>query len=158
MRRSRASIPVLPDIMDQHRHDVGSEDQEFLGVGSIYLPTDLAGGRRPGLPPPSSALALFRNTWIIVNNTHFLSYFADVKNHPFHQMGFPGSSAGKVSACNAGDLGSIPGLERSPGEEKGYPLRYSGLENSMDGIVHGVAMSWAGLSDFHFHFPPNERC
>ena len=53
-------------------------------------------------------------------------------------LGFPGSSAGKESACNAGDLGSIPGLERSPGEEKGYPRQYSGLENSMDYIVHGL--------------------
>ena len=47
-------------------------------------------------------------------------------------MGFPYGSAGEESACNAGDLGSIPGLGRSPGEEKGYPLQYSGLENSMD--------------------------
>ena len=47
-------------------------------------------------------------------------------------MGFPHSSVGKESAYNAGDLGSIPGLERSPGEAKGYPLQYSGLENSMD--------------------------
>ena len=46
--------------------------------------------------------------------------------------GFPGGSAGKESACKAGDLGSIPGLGRSPGEGKGYPLQYSGLENSMD--------------------------
>ena len=46
-------------------------------------------------------------------------------------MGFPGASAGKESACNAGDLGSVPGLGRSPGEGKGYPLQYSGLENSM---------------------------
>ena len=45
------------------------------------------------------------------------------------------------SACNAGDLGSVPGLGRSPGEGKGYPLQYSGLENSMDCIVHGVAES-----------------
>ena len=52
--------------------------------------------------------------------------------------GFPYGSAGKESACNLGDLGSIPGLERSPGEGKGYPLQYSGLENSMDSIVHGV--------------------
>ena len=80
--------------MDQHRHDVEIEDQEFLGVESIHLPSDLASGRRPGLPPTSSALALLRNTWMIVNNTHFPSYFADVKNHPLHQMGFPGSSAG----------------------------------------------------------------
>ena len=55
--------------------------------------------------------------------------------------GFPCGSAGKESACNAGDLGSIPGLVRSPGEGKGYPLQYSGLENSMDCIVHGVAKS-----------------
>ena len=47
-------------------------------------------------------------------------------------MGFPGGSAGKESVCNAGDLGSIPGLGRSPGEGKGHPLQYSGLENSMD--------------------------
>ena len=46
-------------------------------------------------------------------------------------LGFPGGSAGKESTCNAGDLGSIPGLGRSPGEGKGYPLQYSGLKNSM---------------------------
>jgi len=50
-------------------------------------------------------------------------------------------SAGKESACNVGDLGSIPGLGRFPGEGKGYPLQYSGLENSMDCIVLGVAKS-----------------
>ena len=55
---------------------------------------------------------------------------------------FPDSSVGKESACNAGDLGSIPGLGRSQGEGKGYPLQYSNLENSMDRIVHGVAKSW----------------
>ena len=105
-------------------------------------------------------------------------------------MGLPGSLAGKESACNAGDPGSIPGLGRSPGEGtgyllqyspaflvaqtvkksvcnvedlgliaglgrspeegKGYPLQYSGLENSMDCIVHGVTKSRSQLSDFHF--------
>ena len=54
-------------------------------------------------------------------------------------LGFPCGSAGKESACNAGDLGLIPGLRRSPGEGKGYPFHYSGLENSMDCIVHGIA-------------------
>ena len=54
-------------------------------------------------------------------------------------LGFTCGSAGKESTCNAGDLGSIPGLGRSPGEGKGYPLQYSGLENSMDCIDHGVA-------------------
>ena len=56
-------------------------------------------------------------------------------------MGFPGGSDGKESACNAGDLGSIPGLGRYLGEGKGYPLQYSRLENSMDCIVHGVSKS-----------------
>ena len=64
--------------------------------------------------------------------------------------GFPGGSAGKESSCNAGDLGLIPGLGRSPGEGNGYPLLYSGLENSMDYIVHGVTKSQTQLSDFHF--------
>ena len=54
-------------------------------------------------------------------------------------MGFLCGSAGKEFACNAGDLGSIPGLGRLPGEGKGYPLQYSGLKNSMDCTVQGVA-------------------
>ena len=59
-------------------------------------------------------------------------------------LGFPGGSGGKVSACSAGDPGSIPGSGRSPGEGNGYPLQYSYLENLMDGgawwaTVHGVA-------------------
>ena len=54
-----------------------------------------------------------------------------------HFMGFPGGSAGKESAGNVGDLGSITGLGRSPGEGKGYPLHYPGLENSMDYSLWG---------------------
>ena len=53
--------------------------------------------------------------------------------------GFPCGSAGKESACDVGDLGSIPGLGRSPGEGNGNVLQYSGLENSMDYIVHGIS-------------------
>ena len=69
---------------------------------------------------------------------------------------FPGSSDSKESACNAGDLGSIPGSGRSPGEGNGNPLQYSCLENSMDRttrqvIVHGVAKSRTRLCDLHFH-------
>ena len=56
-------------------------------------------------------------------------------------MGFLCGSAGKESASNVGDLGLIPGLGKSPGEGKGYPLQYSGLENSMDCIGHGVTES-----------------
>ena len=57
-------------------------------------------------------------------------------------LSFSGSSAGKESTCNAGDPSSIPGTGRSDGEGKGYLLQYSGLENSMDYTVHGVAKSW----------------
>ena len=64
-------------------------------------------------------------------------------------LGFPGGSAGKEPSSNAGDLGLIPGLGRSPGEGNGNPLQYSCLENSMDCLVHGVAKSWTQLSDFH---------
>ena len=76
-------------------------------------------------------------------------------------LGFPCGSAGKESArddlgwINVVDLGWIPGLGRSPGEGKGYPLQYSGLENSMDCIVRGVAKSLTRLSEFHFHFQPS---
>ena len=64
-------------------------------------------------------------------------------------MDFPDSSAGKESTCNVGDLGSIPGLGRSPGEGNGYPLQYSGPENSMDRIVHRDAKCQTWLSNFH---------
>ena len=68
-------------------------------------------------------------------------------------MGFPGGSEVKASACNAGDLVSIPGLGRSSGEGNGNPLQYSCLENPMDGgawwaTVHGVAKSRIQLSNF----------
>ena len=70
---------------------------------------------------------------------------------------FLGGSDGKASAYNVGDLGSIPGLGRSPGEGNGNPLQYSCLENLMDGgawqtTVHGVPKSRAQLSDFTFTF------
>ena len=75
---------------------------------------------------------------------------------------FPCGLAGKESACNVGDLGSIPELGRAPGEGKGYPLQYSGLENSMECIDHGVAKSRTRLSDFHFRlviaFLPRSKC
>ena len=64
-------------------------------------------------------------------------------------LGFPHGWAGEESTCNAGDLDSIPGLGRFPGEGKGYPLQFCGLENSIDCIVRGVAKSWTWLSDFN---------
>ena len=65
-------------------------------------------------------------------------------------MGLPWWFKCKESACNVGDQSLIPGLGKSPGEGYGYPLQYSGLENSMDCRVHGIAKSWTQLSDFHF--------
>ena len=69
-------------------------------------------------------------------------------------LGFLCGSAGKESTCNVGELGLIPGLGRSPREGKGYPLQYSGLENSMGSVVLGITKSWTRLSnfDFDFHF------
>ena len=67
-------------------------------------------------------------------------------------LGFLCNSARKESACNAGDLGFIAGLGRSPREGNSYSLQYSGLENSMDYRVHGVTKSWTPLSGFHFPF------
>ena len=63
---------------------------------------------------------------------------------------FPGVSAGKESSCSVGDLSLNPGLGRSPGEDTGYPLLYSGLENSTDCIVHVVTKGRTQLRDFHF--------
>ena len=72
-------------------------------------------------------------------------------------LGFPCGSAGKEFTCNAGDLGSTPGLGRSPGEGKGYLLQYSCLENPMErgawgATVHEVTKSRTQLNDDHFHF------
>ena len=74
----------------------------------------------------------------------------------------PGGKDGKVSACNVGDLGSIPGSGRSPGEGNGNLLQYSCLENPMDGgawevTAHGVAKSWIRLSDFTFTLRRGKR-
>ena len=67
-------------------------------------------------------------------NFHHYPYFME-------EVGFSGGSAGKESACNVGDLGSIPGLGRTPGKGNSYAIQYSGLENSMNCIVYGVAES-----------------
>ena len=65
-------------------------------------------------------------------------------------QGFPGGSDSKESSCNVGDMASIPGLGRSSGEGNGYPLQYSGLENSMNCILYEVVKSQTQLSDFQF--------
>ena len=84
-----------------------------------------------------------------MNDLYALQKLVGARNIKPILRGFPDSSLGKESACNVGDPGSIPGLGRSPGEGQGYPLQYSGLENSMDCIIHGVAKSQTRLRDFH---------
>ena len=69
--------------------------------------------------------------------------------HSDKYVGFPDSSVGKESTCNAGDPRLIPGSGRYPGEGKGYPLQYSGLENSMDYIVHGVTKSQISMQFYY---------
>ena len=107
-------------------------------------------------------LVFFCFLFPLVEETHFLLPTSNVKE-PWCDGAFgtclfegvskfPCGSSGKESTCNTGDLGSIPGLGRSPGEGKGYPLQYSGLENPMACIVHGVAKSRTQLSNFHFHW------
>ena len=73
-----------------------------------------------------------------------------VKAISHQEIGLLWLLSGKESACDAGERGLIPGLGRSPGEGNGHPLHYSGLENFMDSIVHGVAKNWTRLSDLHF--------
>ena len=122
-------LPSSPDF--SQLHPVGS----CLGGRKLLLICHIYQGKRP---PASWKLFPYSSPQIRgINNLHL-------------SKSFPCGSAGKESTCNAGDLGLIPGLGRSPGEGKGYPLQYSGLENSMNCIVHGVAESdttaWLSLS------------
>ena len=110
-------------------HRVGHDWSDLAAVA--------AADSHPRLPLGSMSEALY---------LHFENY----SSYPVHEWGFPGGSTGKESTCKVGDLGSIPRLGRSPGEENGYPLQYSGLENSMDCIVHGVTKSRTWLNNFHF--------
>ena len=97
-------------------------------------------------PPAVQEIAQFIKNLSTIQETWFNScvrkiFWRDRLLTPVF-LGFPGGSADKEYVCNVGGLGSIPGLGRSSVEGKIYPLQYSGLENSMDGIVHGVAKSW----------------
>ena len=131
------------------------------GMGSIPGP-----GRSPGGGNGNSLQysgwdnPMGRGTWwfIVHGVTKSQMWLKQLRTHTSQfgfssPLGFPCGSAGKESACNVGHLGLVPGLGRFPGEGKGYPLQYSGLENSMDCIVHGIAKSdmteWLSL---HFIF------
>ena len=126
------------------------------GVGRPLQPP-----RQPKRPPRSVPGALFpksgANGWPPEAKASCGSPFPAMLLAASPFMNFPGGSEGKASACNVGDLGSIPGLGRLPGEGNGNPLQNSCLENPMDrgawwATVHGVSKSQIQLSDFTFAF------
>ena len=113
--------------------------------------------------PSSSTVVKPSDQWLL-QSCHLLGG-APTPAHSCVCLGFPGGSAGKESACNTGDPGSIPGLGRSPGDGNGYPLQYSYLENSMDrgawwATILGVAKSWTRLNVLNVteHFSVQFRC
>ena len=120
---------------------------------SCWLSCDAIQPAHPLSPSPAPALNLSQHQGLFqwVSSSHQVAIVLELQSFQrifrVDFLGFPGGSAGKESTCSMGDLGLIPGLGRSPGEGKGYPLQYSGLENSKDCIVHGVAKSWTGLRD-----------
>ena len=103
--------------------------------------------------PVTFSIMVSKSTYVVASILQLLMLLlSPCFLHPFPCFSgkyIPCGSAGKESACNAGDLASIPGLGRCPGEGHRYPLQYSGPENPMDCIVHGVAKSWTWLSGFH---------
>ena len=135
-------VKCLPTMQETQVQVLGQEDplEEGMETHSSILAWRIPWTEEPG-GLQSKGLQRVRYDWASFTFTFF--HFTLVK-------GFPEGSNGKESTCNAGDLGSIPELGRSPGEREGYPLQYSGLENSMDCIVHGIAKSLTRLSNFHF--------
>ena len=129
---------------------------DLLGPGTeLVSPVPAGGFPTTGLPGKTSPTSCIQINFLKnLSGSHHSpsqkSFSFLVSGFFVGHLGFPGGSAGKESACNAGDLGSIPGLGTSPGERNSYPLQYSGLENSMDCIAHGVAKSRTRLSNFHF--------
>ena len=122
--KSLQSCPTLCNPMDYTVH--GISRPEYWSGYPLPSSGDLP---NPGIEPRSSTFQGWEDPLEKGKATHS------------NILGFPCSSSGKESACNVGDLGLIPGLERSPGEGKGYTLQYSGLEYSMDCIDHGVTES-----------------
>ena len=115
-------------------------NRQILSPAKLYLLQKVFEGNKAHKADKALCLAY---SWWSIN----ASYYGQSPDS------FHGGSVGKGSTCNAGDPGSIHALRRSPGEGKGYPLQYSGLENSMDCIVHGVyTKRRTRLSDFHFHY------
>ena len=105
-------------------------------------------GKRGAAPSEDSSRLLDLQQPFLLHSKSFFPTSL-LKGNPRGRLGFLCGSGGKEFACNAINLCSIPGLERSHGEGKGYPLQYSGLENSSDCVIHRVTKSRTWLSNFH---------
>ena len=136
-RRCRPYFKALPTPRRRTRRTAqqlkSSHHTSLLAMRRRPQQTPIQNKGRSGAENPSRHILSLENrrTFIHPINIHQTSPSS-------MDWGFPCGSVGKESACNVGDLGSIPGLGRSPGERKGYPLQYSHLENPMDCTVHGV--------------------
>ena len=111
----------------------------------FYEPTDVGNLISDSSAFSKSSLNIY---WFLVHV--LLKPSLENFEHSFASMIFPSGSAGKESSCSGGDLGSVSGLGRSPGEGKGYPLQYSGLESSVECLVHEVTKSQTWLRGFQF--------
>ena len=125
--------------------------EDAVSNGLWLSPGEGSGVFRESIPQMAFRKARICSLLAVNSLTQNLSLISICISHRLHKTitGFPCGSAGKDAACNAGDLGLIPGLGRSPGEGKGYPFQYSGLENSMGCIDYGVSKSQTRLRDFY---------
>ena len=124
--------------MNREIPDVQARFRKGRGITEIKLPTSAGSSKKQESSGKTSTSALLTTPKPL---TVWITTVEKFSRDGNTRSGFPCGSAGKESACNAGDLGLIPGLGRSLREGKCYPLQYSGLENSMDCIVHEVAKS-----------------
>ena len=155
----------VPDVQDRFRKGRGTRDQtanihwiiekarEFQeNIYFCFMNYTLACVDHKKLWKILQEMGIPDHLTCLLRNLHAAQEATVRTGHGTMDGSFPCGSAGKESACNAGDPGPIPGLGRYPGEGNSYLLQYSGLENSMDCMVHGVAKSRTRLSNFHFHF------
>ena len=135
--------------------DLGSNSALGRSPGAGYGNPSILAWRIPWTEAPDglqyTGSQRIRHDWAAKHRTaHTLSRLLKLRLIQLTLFaGFPCGSSGQESACNTGDLGSIPGLGRSPKGGNIHPLKYSGLENSMDSIVHGVTKSRTRVSNFH---------
>ena len=147
----RACDPQAPLSMGFSRQDAAAGSHSLLqGISTTQ-------GSNPGFLDCRQILYHLRHQESL--NNRVVKYKVSlVLSTVMKSLGFPCGSGGKESTCNTGDLGSIPGLGRSPGEGNGYPLQYSGLENSMDCTVHGVSRTELFSLSLSFNEGTNHCC